>query len=294
MRRVLVLVSVLAFVVLGTGLGSAAAGAEVERDLSFPLPAPDGFRSVVSVTNNDGEVSAVLTVSRGRQIAYYFTPAKVTADRVTARFGGLGELDYRFAPKGTGSAECLGAGGSGEAEFEGTFSFTGENDYIQIEADHAVGTVQLYPEPKGCIGSRRARRVVPYRPSYSDSGATLEATAGSRRQGVIRQVSVFDDGLPRHKIEILGVLAEKREGMEIERGAQVVTGPGAFHFDLEAGTASLRGPGPFTGSATFDRGPGGQGSWEGSLQVPIFGGEPVELAGSAFRAHIHKGVPEDE
>lgn len=43
----------------------------------------------------------------------------VDAGRVTARFGGLGELDYRFASKQNGSVDCNGAE-EGEAGFEGT------------------------------------------------------------------------------------------------------------------------------------------------------------------------------
>jgi hypothetical protein len=299
MRRVLVLFSVFAATLLGTGMGSVAAApvpraaVEIERELSFALPAPAGFKAAVSVSNDDGDVSALLIVTRGRQVAYYSTPAKVTAERVTARFGGLGELDYRFAPKGKESAECLGTTGPGEARFEGTFTFTGENSYIQIEADHAEGTVQTYPAPKGCVGARRDRRVVRYQPSYSGKGATLDAVAGSPRQGVVREVNVLDDGLG-DKIDVIGLVGEKREGMQIARGAQVAAGRGAFHFNLKAGTASLRAPDPFTGSAKFSRRPGGRASWEGSLRVPILGGEPVELAGSAFRASIHKGVPEDE
>jgi hypothetical protein len=31
-----------------------------------------------------------------------------------------------------------------------------------------------------------------------------------------------------------------------------------------------------------------------SLAMPIFGGEPVDLAGGEFRAFIHRGLPQDE
>jgi hypothetical protein len=291
MRCALVLAGVL-FTGLLVAVPALAAGAgpEVERQLAFGLDA-EGFNVNVDISNNDGDVDATIIINRGPQVAYYSTSAKVTAERVTARFGGLGELDYRFAPKPNGRIDCHGAE-EGEAVFEGTFAFTGENGYVHIEAEHAEGSFQIYPEPKNCPQGRLAR----YHPSYSDEGATLQARAGSRAKGRIREVFVFDEGRPgSHKIAVYATLAEKREGMTVARGVQLAAGAGAFRWNLEKGTATLRPPAPFTGSATFTRhGHDGHGTWKGSLAMPIFGGEPVELAGGEFRASIHKGVPQDE
>jgi hypothetical protein len=295
MRRALVLAGVLfAGLLVAVPALSAGAGREVERELAFSLDV-EGFGVAVYVSNNDGEVSATMIINRGSQVAYYGTPATVTAERVTARFGTLGELDFHFAPKRNGSVDCNGAE-EGEAVFEGTFVFTGENGYIHIEADHAEGSFQVYPEPKGCPQKRLARRIVPYHPFYSDEGATLEARAGSRAKGSVREVSVYDEGQRGpHKVAVFATLGEVREGMTVARGVQLAAGSGAFRWNLERGTATLRPPAPFTGSATFTRhGHDGHGTWKGSLGMPILGGEPVELAGSEFRAFIHKGVPQDE
>ena len=153
MRRALVLAGVLfAGLLVAVPALAAAAGGEVERELAFALEA-EGFTVNVFVSNNDGDVDATMVLNRGPRVAYYSTPAKVTAERVTARFGSLGELDYRFAPKPNGSVDCHGAE-EGEAVFEGTFAFTGENGYIHIEADHAEGSFQIYPEPKNCPQER--------------------------------------------------------------------------------------------------------------------------------------------
>ncbi len=295
MRRALVLAGVL-FAGLLVGVPSLASGAgrEVERELAFGLK-DEGFTVNVFVSNNDGDVEATMVLNRGPQVAYYSTPAKVTADRVTARFGSLGGLDYHFASKRNGSISCSGAE-EGEAVFEGIFTFTGENGYVHIEADHAEGSFQVYPEPKNCPQKRLARRAGRYQPSYSDEGVTLQAKAGSRAKRRVREIFVVDDGRQgRHKIAVFATLAERREGMTVARGVQLAAGAGAFRWNLEQGAASLRPPGPFTGSATFARhGHDGHGAWKGSLAMPIFGGEPVELAGGEFRASIHKGVPQDE
>jgi hypothetical protein len=295
MRRALVLVGVLVagLVVAVSALG-AGAEREVERELAIVLDI-EGFAGGVFVSNNDGDVSAMLILSRGAQVAYYSTPAVVTAERVTARFGGLGELDFRFTPKRNGRVDCSGSE-EGEAVFEGSFDFTGENGYVHIEADRAEGSFQVYPEPKNCTPKRLAQRVASYHPFYSERGATLHARAVSRAEGSAREVTVFDDGRRRpHKVVLDAYLAERREGMGVARGVQLTARSSAFRWNLEKGTATLRPPAPFTGSATFTRrGHDGHGTWRGSLGMPIFGGEPVELAGREFRAFIHKGVPQDE
>ena len=295
MRRALVLAGILvAGFLAAVPAFAAGAGREVERELAFGLDV-EGFTAGVFVSNNDGDVSATLILNRGPQVAYYATPAKVTAKRVTARFGRLGELDYRFEPKQNGKVDCNGAE-EGEAVFEGTFVFTGENGYVHIEADHAEGSFQIYPEPKNCPQRQLARSAVQYHPFYSDEGATLYARAGSRAKRRLREVIVFDQGgQGRHKVVLFATLAEEYEGMTVARGVQLTTGSGAFHWNLEQGTATLRPPAPFTGSASFTRhGHDGHGTWKGSLGIPILGGEPVEMAGPEFRASLHKGVPQDE
>jgi hypothetical protein len=293
MRRAFVLAGVLlAGLLVVVPAFAAGAGREVERDVEFSLDV-EGFTVRVDVDNNDGDVNATIILSRGPQFAYYTAPAKVTADRVTAQFGSLGELDYRFTPKRNGSVDCELAE-EGEATFEGTFVFTGENSYVHIEASGADGSFRIDPAPKNCAQKGLARRVVPYSPTYSGEGATLEARAGLLAKGRIREVNVFDLGQRGpHKVVVDTFLGEEREGISVARGVQLAAGSGAFRWDLKKGTATLRPPEPFTGWATFSRrGKGRPGTWKGSLGMPILGGDPVRLAGTAFRAAIHKGLPQ--
>jgi hypothetical protein len=312
MRRALVLITVLASALLGTGLAltavTAAASAkhpapEIQREVGFELHS-EGFKLDVYVTNNDGTVSAMLIVAKGPQVAYYSVPAEVTADRFIAKFGTFGELDYTFSPKGKGSLGCLGASHTeNEAELDGTFTFTGENEYVHVDAPHAEGQMHLYPVPKQCAQARgaratgaAARRAVPYSP-YGGEGATLHAITGHRRGSLAaREVSLYDaDGNGPHRITIIAEVGEELEGVDIVRGVQMTAPSSAFHWNLAAGTASLRPPAPFTGSAKFTRhGQNGHGTWSGSLVMPVLGGEPVAMAGDGFRAYIHRGVPQDE
>jgi hypothetical protein len=291
MRRVLVFAGVLFVGVLAAVPAcAAAAGREVERDVDFRLDV-EGFSVRVDVDNNDGDVNAAMVISRGPQVAYYWVPAEVTAERVTAQFGSLGQLDYRFSPKRNGSIECDGAE-EGEATFEGSFVFTGENGYIQIDAPVAEGSFRIDPEPRNCPPGGLVRRVVPYSPTYSDVGATLGAKAGSLAQG--REIEVYDDGeTGPHRVFIFAALDEVREGMSVARGVQLAAKSSAFRWNFEKGTATLRPPAPFTGWAKFTRyGRKGHGTWKGSLGMPILGGDPVRLAGREFRAFVHRGVPQ--
>jgi hypothetical protein len=135
---------------------------------------------------------------------------------------------------------------------------------------------------------------VPYSPTYSGEGATLEAGTGSWAKARPREVNVFDLGKKgQHQVVVDAFLGEVRAWMSVARGVQLIAGSGAFRWDLEKGAATLRPPAPFTGRATFNRrGNGRPGTWKGSLGMPILGGDPVKLAGGGFRAVIHKGLPQ--
>lgn len=82
---------------------------------------------------------------------------------------------------------------------------------------------------------------------------------------------------------------EKVEGMLVARGAETAGPPRDFTWNLKAGTARIDPPAPFTGSAIFERRPGGHSVWRGSLRVPVLGGQPFRLAGSDFQAQLIKG-----
>jgi hypothetical protein len=294
MRRLLVLLPVALAVLLATAPASART---VERDVRFKLHR-DGFAIEVAA-EDDGreEASAVLNLVRDRQNATYFAPATITAKRVSARFGRLGTLDFTYAQQGA-SAHRSPLGGEA-VDLEGSFTFTGENGYVRFAADRAVGGAheETYPSSYRGAPSRRLRRAVPYTPSYSKEGATLVASTRSRGSGRARELYVYDIGPGaggRYRAEAFGYLWEKREGMIVSRGASLPMGARSFRWDLEAGTATVRPPAPFSGVATFARRPHGRPAWTGSLSIPILGGEPIGLAGPAFHAYLHRGVPQDE
>jgi hypothetical protein len=247
----------------------------------FSLPV-EGFTVDVSAEEDDGDQAVTLSIARDGLTSTYVVPATFTANSVKAKFGGLGELNFHFGPK-KGLRKCLGV-----LTFTGSFTFTGENGYIHIDADEAEGA-KVGGEFEPCGELEEGGLFV------IDESVHLEAVAGSFKRGSGRRVTVDEWRVEggRTNVDISASQIEEKEGMRITRGATLSSGPGAFHHDLKAGTATLKPPAPFTGWARMTRRRGGKGIWEGTLRVPTLSGKPIELTGPAFRAQFVKEEPFD-
>jgi hypothetical protein len=302
MRRLLPLVPAILALLLAASPAASAAEAPI-RDAEFKLSA-DGFQIGLKA-EAEGE-TATLSLFRHGQVAIYQVPAKVTENTVQAKFGKFGELDYTFTPALGKSPKCKGAEGITEGTFTGTFDFTGENHYVSFEADQAHGTFAIFPM-EGCeeppksfkpptgtsgptkVGSNGSKDAKPDA-GKSEDEATLNALSGGKRLVSYLLVSPLPTKHGGTKIFFYAFRAEKLKGMLAERGAEVIAGPGAFRWDLGAGTAHVAPPAPFTGSAEFKRRPHGKAIWRGSLSVPVLGGKPMRLTGPAFSASLGSGT----
>ena len=283
MRRALVIAGVMLAGLLAAAPAPAAAAEAPVRDAKFELH-EDGF--LVTMKSEIGEEKVVLTLWRHGEVAYYEVPAELTDDTVKARFGQLGELDYTFTPAGRAGPCSEFANGT----FEGMFTFTGENGYVKFEADRAPGFFLGVPK-KGCKhapGRRRAVASTQKEPRTAKDEASL--LVHTPRVQPLRSMLVFE-GEAKHRRDVFfsAFEYEKEEGMLIARGAQTVGPRRDFTWDFKAGTARVDPPAPFTGSATFERRPGGHSAWRGSLRAPMLGGTPFRLAGSDFQAQLIKG-----
>jgi hypothetical protein len=284
-----------ALVVALASLAAFAAASPVASAAGPPLPQvkfelhAEGF--LVAVKSEIGSDKLVLALDRHGEAAYYEVPAEITEDTVKARFGRLGELDYTFTPKEhAGPCEEFGVG-----IYEGSFAFTGENEYVHFEVDRARGSL-IGPATKGCregLGPRRpstpsARGAVVEEEPVPKDEATLSVS--SSRHLPTRYLLASDlKGKRGMRAWFNAFQAEKVEGMLVERGAQVIARPSAFSWDLVAGTARVSPPAPFAGTADFTRGAHGRSSWRGSLSVPVLGGNPIRLAGPGFTAKLGLG-----
>jgi hypothetical protein len=255
-----------------------------KEEIVFSLPV-EGFTVNVSAEEDDGDQVVTLSIARDGLTSTYLVPATVTDDSVTAKFGGLGELKFHFGPK-KGLRKCRGV-----LTFTGNFTFNGEDEYIHIDADEAEGAkVGGEFEPCGDLEEEGGGLVA------IDESVQLEAIAGSFKHGSGRRVTADEwrVGGRRTIVDISASQIEEKEGMRIVRGATLSAGPGAFHHNVKAGTATLKPPALFTGWARLTPGRGGKGVWEGTLRVPTLSGEPIALTGPAFRAHFVEEGPFDE
>lgn len=266
-------------------LSPVASAAEAPiRDVKFELH-EGGF--LVAVKSEIAEEKVVLTLYRHSEVAMYETSAEFTDTTVKARFGQLGELDYAFTPASR-SGSCSGLA---DGTYEGTFTFTGENEYVKFDADRAHGTFLGSPR-KGC---KEARRAPASRPAGSEAkrGAVDDEAsllAHSSLPLPARSLVVFESVVKgRPRVFFSAFEEEKAEGMLIARGAQAAGSRRDFTWNLKAGTARIDPPAPFTGSATFKRRPGGHPVWRGSLRAPMLGGQPFRLTGGDFQAQLIKG-----
>jgi hypothetical protein len=292
MRRALVVFGVMLAAMVAAG--PTAGARPPQRGFIFYTHA-DGFYLEGRGMVGSGRIRFLL--DRRGEVAYYYVRARVGAGTVKARFGRLGMLDLRFAPsRGSGPLGC-GADEDGlqPGRFRGAIVFHGEHDYANVDAGSARGWFATVPR-EGCgTDRRRAPRTAAARASrvgpIAETGARLIASMSPRIPDLyFYAVPAGRRGTER--VASLGVLrSETRGAMRIERGAQVLGGAKTFEWDLGRGIARVEPPAPFTGRAFYRRGaPGRPARWTGSLRVPILGGKPLRLTGSAFDVHLGRGT----
>lgn len=235
----------------------------------------------------DGWVEVLAFQLRRSEMAEYFSRGSVTPHHIKARFGSTGQIDMRWMPtsKREVSSEPQGDCKGRKALIQqgvwvGSFSFRGENDYTKANirrvdgiAVHSFREVcrgpdagpeySTPPEEALLAHSRRGRREV-------DFQAATRAARGGR-------IEEFNAALTEHlpKLFIRRITSA---------GGGAVAGQ--FAFDGTTGSARVAPPEPFLGSAELD--PATAEPWSGDLMVPFLGVGPVALAGSDFKASLHR------
>jgi hypothetical protein len=276
---------------------AAGGGKESQRQISIQMRV-GAFKVEIDGGEERGRQSVVMFLSRRDLFAEYAVPAEITDSTLKAKFGSLGELDYSFAPKGPIATECFGQQGS-EAAFTGSFTFTGENGFVHIDAPEATGFYTLEPEPPAC--ARRpadrtapAARTVPFQP-YVGDGATLSASSFAKTTNGVRQLRAItaSRGKTAKEATLYAALVQNDHGMGVLRGVQMSAPARAFEWDFAAGTATVSPPAPFAGTANFTRRSDGRKVFSGSLRVPILGLGSVRMAGKGFHSTLHRGIPND-
>lgn len=277
---------------VASGVGPEA-GTVVQVELE--LKASNGLQALLK-NSEDGTVT--LELRKKGQIVKYEVPGEATEAGLKVRFGRLGLIDVAFTPTKTLSSTEPGEGCTGaprtlrEGVFAGTIEFTGERGFVRIEGPQATGSMgvisqwecpELEAKDPSAAASRRLAAAARAGKGERES-ATL--SAGSRGCSCYFAAGVHH----RHsggKSIFLGVKVEKREGMAITRGTQVIGPASAFDFNHAAGTARLHPPSPLSGDATFEFRPRGRGLWRSTIRVPLLGADPIATGGPGFTAILH-------
>lgn len=263
--------------------------------------------------------TVALSVSRGKHPAAtttYLVHGKVTPRSIDASFGERGRIAVRLRPGRTlrvpRHAGCQGAGGViGQfGVFVGSLHFRGEGGYTSADVHRAGGGSVDFAALFSCLLSagRSGQHAAPS-PAGLPAGLQafgFAAATAARAPGVQTHPSnrpptsilFADRKLPLSRTAFaaeardgkrvrLAAIDERSEGsIAIVRYAHASAPPPTFASDDALSQAGVTPPAPFSGSATFLRGPDGARSWTGSLAASFPGAPRVPLTGADFNAGL--------
>lgn len=289
-----------ALLAVAPATASAAAGPKPHpASIEFSLPANNGLHAHL-----EGSDKVTLEIERKGRFVSYEAKGESTEAGLKAKFGKLGTIDVAFEPTKTDSQKppkgCTGKPTTySEGLFVGTIEFTGEREYVRIEADQVKGTMVVYRESEW----RCHRRHQPGRRQGPSRSAPRKGTEGEEEPATLAAVDLrcgcYFAAFARRNERgrgpsiFFGAKVEKREGMEINRLTSANARASAFVFDHERGTATVRPPRPFSGSATFKRRRHGRDLWRSTIQVPLLGADPIRIQGRRYRARLLRDFPGD-
>ncbi len=213
------------------------------------------------------------------QSASYDTPGSFNkaTGTIEAQFGTLGQVDMTFHREGKRRVHLACADGN-LLFATGTFSFTGENGYAAVTADHvpAVAFPRFFSKVL-CAGEGRT--------VGSGPGTELDAWKRSRSSD---EIDLYvSKNKPTAKAAFGASLHEAQGDMQIERQAGGIGPASTFTHNRRLTKAVVRNPpAPFIGGAVFMQGPGNSRQSMGTLTAS-FPWEPnVPLAGADFGGHL--------
>lgn len=295
MRRTLLLVSAIVTLLTAVSATSVAAvspGTGTIVNVEFGLKTSNGLQ-VRLETSDDKTVTLVL---RGKdRLVSYEVKGKVTRKGLKVRFGRLGLIDVAFTPTKTLSSTEPSEGCTGEPRtlhegtFTGTIDFTGERNYVRIEASQVEGAMSVISEwqcPEEPTPLARTARPLALSSRSEEKAASLLAF-GSRCSCTFAAGLHFSKGKARSIF--YGFKGESRKGMEIVRAIVARAGASAFVVDLMAGTATVRPPRPFRGQATLKRGLGDHPLWRSTIRMPFLGAASINPQGSDLSVDLDPG-----
>lgn len=213
----------------------------------------------------------------------YLARAKLSGNRLSADFGGLGRVAMRFDPSGTPPSRSCEDGQrrlTSRGVFIGSLRFRGEADYLGVDVRRVEGTmVDLPPGPR-CRASQAPSEGRPVKPERK-----LSSLFAGFRQGLDAtyfQAQTTDAG------RVLYTVTDESGGerVAVYHHARVEASPLTFATNDALTFASVSPPYPFSGTGLVARNADGSRSWTGSLAVSFPGDARVELTGPEFKTQL--------
>jgi hypothetical protein len=282
---VLATLAVLSVAAATVPIRATATDSDLKHSFAFKVEASNGYEIIAFAASQraDGKGEIGLIVSREDAHAFYVAPASLTATRIEADLGRLGEVSLDVVP--SGKTRRLRSSCRGEApepasferqSYRGTFEFNGEEGYTAAASSSPPEYNRFFLGLicGGAGGGEVTARTLP--------GARLRLLSqrGSSRLD-LRVNKNHPAARARFEVEV----REERAGIAISRSRTLWAGAGAFRYDRALEMATLTPPAPFSGQARFRREVGAE-VWSGNLAVDLPGRSKVPLTGAAVEASL--------
>lgn len=256
-----------------------------ERGIELELQGSHGYR--ISIDKEAGRYVDVFVAKGHDTISYSIRSPQPKGGGIEARFPGIGRVSVRFRPKGSpveSSPDLFPGCRGGETVrqpglFVGTIRLRGERGYTSVRANRVKGAIKTVAK-QVCKHPGKS-------PAPEVDRAELWVPSSPGRRGVGFDASRVGEPFD---VTSFGVqVGEDRRGMAIFRTAFVA----GEEDDLVIGdtrpyplSATVTPPPPFSGSAEYERAPGGSRTWTGSLAVHLPGLGRVPLTGPRFSPRL--------
>lgn len=231
----------------------------------------------------------MVTASKAtEQVLYVPFNSQQRGGKLRAHLPGVGRIDLRFHERSRSrqnpDPNCEGPGALvRQGIFKGRFKIAGERGYTDVDVRAIRG--EIVDEPRQvCRRSGRARTSV----DTQEESLWAEAPRGrGHLQFLAEESGPRFDSLPTI---FAARLSRLRGRMLVVNAVYGFTrNPEAIVLDRPPLYGSVVPPKPITGTATFQRNPGGTFTWLGDLAAELPGVGPVKLAGPAFKAEACLG-----
>ncbi|HEU4738928.1 MAG TPA: hypothetical protein VFS54_07585 [Solirubrobacterales bacterium] len=239
-----------------------------------------------------------IVVEKGGASAAYLWRGRVTENAIEAKLGKFGRVSVQLRPGSRseveeGQADCKGRPGiRREGRFAGVIRFRGENGFTSVDVKGARGTTY-----RGFRLVCKRREVK--EPEY-ERPPTTSLSAVSGRYPRAPWFSVFKQEPARRaafpyleEAQYTAHTTEPRPGLGVVRSASVTAEPETFAVSppgTTPATATVAPPAPFSGTASYEKQPGGAVTWSGDLAVELPGRGTLSLTDSTFRAELCRSL----